>query len=430
MSYLQKLLIRGIRSFDDKNNEVIQFDKPITVICGHNGSGKTTIIECLKYASTGILPPNTKGGAFVHDPKMANEQDVKAQVKMRFTSTTKQTLTVTRNLQVSQKKGGGLTMKTLEGLLQVIDPNNGKQKAISSRCSSIDSDLPLFIGASKAVLDNVIFCHQEDSNWPLSEPAILKRKFDDIFEATRFTKALDNIKSLRKERSNDLKVQTEKLKSLTTDKDRSKKLKDQLNSLNNDIERKGLQYEELGIEIDTLSHANHELYESASKLTEIFTKVETLEQRESLIDDNIKSLKVSMTILDNSDQELKVRQENFQSHLDEQVRLKDEELRMYNVELDEAQMINRRLQSYLTNRGQLEAQVSKYENDLRNRKDLIQRISNDLNIRLDVNDDDEVYQNEDFAQSFLDKLKSRAKKSLSVIENIRVSRVSNLIYVY
>ena len=29
-----------------------------------------TIIECLKYVTTGDQPPNTKGGAFVHDPKV------------------------------------------------------------------------------------------------------------------------------------------------------------------------------------------------------------------------------------------------------------------------------------------------------------------------------------------------------------------------
>ena len=29
-----------------------------------------TIIECLRYATTGELPPNSKGGAFVHDPKV------------------------------------------------------------------------------------------------------------------------------------------------------------------------------------------------------------------------------------------------------------------------------------------------------------------------------------------------------------------------
>ena len=31
-----------------------------------------TIIECLKYATSGELPPGSKGGAFVHDPKVSN----------------------------------------------------------------------------------------------------------------------------------------------------------------------------------------------------------------------------------------------------------------------------------------------------------------------------------------------------------------------
>lgn len=41
------------------------------------------------------------------------------------------------------------------------------------------------LGVSKAVLDNVIFCHQEESNWPLGEGKSVKQKFDDIFAATR-----------------------------------------------------------------------------------------------------------------------------------------------------------------------------------------------------------------------------------------------------
>lgn len=38
---LEKLAIRGIRSFDNNRVEVIQFFSPVTVIVGHNGSGKT-----------------------------------------------------------------------------------------------------------------------------------------------------------------------------------------------------------------------------------------------------------------------------------------------------------------------------------------------------------------------------------------------------
>src|ERR1700678_1644291 len=84
MSSIDKLLVTGIRSFSPQEQNVIEFYTPLTLIIGHNGAGKTTIIECLKYATTGDLPPNSKGGAFIHDPKMANEREVKAQIKLKF----------------------------------------------------------------------------------------------------------------------------------------------------------------------------------------------------------------------------------------------------------------------------------------------------------------------------------------------------------
>lgn len=45
----------------------------------------------------------------------------------------------------------------------------------------------------QAVLDNVIFAHQEDSLWPLADGATIKRKFDDIFAATKYTKVCDDL---------------------------------------------------------------------------------------------------------------------------------------------------------------------------------------------------------------------------------------------
>lgn len=41
MSSIEKLLIRGVRSFDPKHEEVVAFYTPLTLIVGHNGSGKT-----------------------------------------------------------------------------------------------------------------------------------------------------------------------------------------------------------------------------------------------------------------------------------------------------------------------------------------------------------------------------------------------------
>jgi DNA repair protein RAD50 len=204
MAHLDKLAIRGIRSFDDKQINVIEFFSPVTVIVGHNGSGKTTIVECLKYATTGDQPPGTRGGAFIHDPKMANEKEVKAQVKLRFFAANGTKMLAVRNLSLTAKKTT-MTMKTLEGILSlanesdkagkvrhpsamvVVLPNEllDKRTTISTKCAEMDIEIPQLLGVSKAVLDNVIFCHQEDSYWPFSEPSYLKKKFDEIFEATR-----------------------------------------------------------------------------------------------------------------------------------------------------------------------------------------------------------------------------------------------------
>jgi len=139
MASLNKLAIRGIRSFDDKEIAMIEFFTPVTVIVGHNGSGKTTIIECLKYATTGDQPANTRGGAFIHDPKIANEKEVKAQVKLRFHAANGTRMVAVRNLSLTVKKTT-VTMKTLESILALADENDkgGKVRCRSSVPWSID----------------------------------------------------------------------------------------------------------------------------------------------------------------------------------------------------------------------------------------------------------------------------------------------------
>ncbi|KAF9267431.1 P-loop containing nucleoside triphosphate hydrolase protein [Marasmius fiardii PR-910] len=321
MASLNKLAIRGIRSFDDKQIAVIEFFTPVTVIVGHNGSGKTTIIECLKYATTGDQPPNTRGGAFVHDPKMANEKEVKAQVKLRFHAANGTRMLAVRNLSVTAKKNSGLTMKTLESILALADGNadkGGKRGVISTKCAEMDAEIPQLLGVSKSVLENVIFCHQEDSWWPLAEPAALKKKFDDIFEATRYTKALDNIKALRKDRVAELKAEKERLEGLAREKSHADKLRGRINELSSTIAAKEIEYDDIKKEYDSIVEQNQKFQEYATKFREIYVKVEGLEDRKSRLKADLDEAKLDMKEVPGTRAELEAQLESFDERMNTQ----------------------------------------------------------------------------------------------------------------
>ena len=74
MSRVRRLSIRGIRNFsDEKEAREICFSCPLTLILGPNGTGKTTIIEALKFATSGDFPPGSDNGKyFIYDPRLAN----------------------------------------------------------------------------------------------------------------------------------------------------------------------------------------------------------------------------------------------------------------------------------------------------------------------------------------------------------------------
>ncbi|KAF8096059.1 hypothetical protein N665_0318s0012 [Sinapis alba] len=234
MSTVDKMLIKGIRSFDPENKNVITFFRPLTLIVGSNGAGKTTIIECLKVSCTGELPPNARSGhSFIHDPKVAGETETKAQIKLRFKTAAGKDVVCIRSFQLTQK-ASKMEYKAIESVLQTINPHTGEKVCLSYRCADMDREIPALMGVSKAILENVIFVHQDESNWPLQDPSTLKKKFDDIFSATRYTKALEVIKKLHKDQAQEIKTYKLKLENLQTLKDAAYKLRE---SITQDQER-------------------------------------------------------------------------------------------------------------------------------------------------------------------------------------------------
>ena len=167
--------------------------------------GRTTIIESMKYAVTGSLPPGKNAGqSFVHDPKSVGSSVVKASVRLRFTNRAGDSMVLIRSMELTQKKKS-MTFKSLDGLLRSFDPTTGQKQSMSHKCSDLDKHIPMLLGVSKPVLEHVVFCHQEDSSWPLMDSAVLKKRFDDIFDSTRYAKALKSIAEIKKEYTSKVK---------------------------------------------------------------------------------------------------------------------------------------------------------------------------------------------------------------------------------
>ncbi|XBW37315.1 hypothetical protein QEN19_002897 [Hanseniaspora menglaensis] len=199
MSSLGQLLIQGIRSFSPNDIEEIKFQTPLTLIVGANGSGKTTIIECLRYATTGDMPPISKGSGFITDPQFYNVTTVNAMVKLHFKNLTDD-LVITRNSSLTlDAVTNKLNFKTNTKTLQTKDMVT-KETIIHepSKTAAIEDILARYIGVSKPILDYVIFTHQEDSLWPLADSNTLKKRFDEIFEVSRFTKELQHLNQAKK----------------------------------------------------------------------------------------------------------------------------------------------------------------------------------------------------------------------------------------
>ena len=196
MCSVEKMLIKGVRSFSPYNEDAITFFKPLTIIVGPNGSGKTTVIECLKQACTGSLPPtcSKQRAAFIHDPKISGQTETRAQIKLRFKEHSNGNPVVLVKSFLLTVKGTTSTLKAADQTVKKMDPETGETESYSCKVQDVERLVPTLMGASQAVLDSVVFVHQDEMNWPLDDPATVKKKFDAIFNLSGYTKAVDAMK--------------------------------------------------------------------------------------------------------------------------------------------------------------------------------------------------------------------------------------------
>ncbi|KAJ5505442.1 Recombination/repair protein Rad50 [Penicillium expansum] len=351
---------------------------PLTLIVGYNGSGKTTIIECLKYATTGDLPPNSKGGAFIHDPKLCGEKEVLAQVKLSFKSTSGAKMVATRSLQLTVKKTTR-QQKTLEGQLLMV--KNGERTAISSRVAELDQIMPQYLGVSKAVLDSVIFCHQDESLWPMSEPSVLKKRFDEIFEAMKYTKAIDNIKALRKKQNEELgkfKIMEQHAKE---DKDKADRAEKRSVKLQDEIEALREETQRMSQEMRRVAELADKAWTQSESYAQVLGALEGKRIEAKSIQTTIDNLKRHLVELDDSDEWLESTLEQFETKQIQYQQQEESQKENYMEIKDRIEQTRHRLGLKQAENGKFENDKANFERQSQRRQNMINEIARANNIR-------------------------------------------------
>lgn len=132
----------------------------------------------------------------------------------------------------------------------------------------MDRLVPECFGVSKALLDHVIFCHQEESDWPLGSDKDLKSHFDEIFSATKYTKALDAITKQRK-------LMEEEIRKMSTDEKVMRMKLTELEKIDEERRVYKLKVEQLKLENERITK---EMNEIDMSLKEAYERCENRER--------------------------------------------------------------------------------------------------------------------------------------------------------
>ncbi|KAF8416491.1 hypothetical protein EV426DRAFT_418222 [Tirmania nivea] len=334
-----------------------------------------------------------------------------AQVKLSFKSTDGAKVVCTRSLQVTMK-ANSRSQKTLEGQLLVV--KNGERTTLSSKVADLNGVMLQYLGVSKAILEYVIFCHQDESLWPMSEPATLKKKFDDIFEAVKYTNAIKNIKDLVKKQKEDLGQEKVRLEQYRIDKDRAERAEKKSRDLHAEVESQRDKITALDAEIKASTKETQEYWKTASEFEAMIAALNGKRQQMVTMKENIEDLAKGLELVEDSDEEL----ENMKRDYDTRMRVFEDSIKTLEAQQGqlhvELQRVRRALEVKLTEQGTATAEKKAFERQVARRSELIKETSRRHNIRgFDLDLDDALI------QEFMQRLSRMYKDQAAALERVK-----------
>lgn len=237
--------IRGIRSYSPREDLAQNVDfMPLTLIVGSNGTGKTTLIEALKFMISGEEPPHSDCRRnFIHTPRSEKEQmfqkEPYACIEIRFRNSSNELCIAKR--EITRVISGAKTAPppTITSSYKI-----GHNSWITvHKQDDWNSLLPKLFGLpNQAILSNVILCHQEENLWCMGDSTSVKLIFDKIFGCEQYKKEIkhidDEIRGCKKDlliSEKDTQLFGDKVKRKKAIRGEIEKLQDELNKLHTNI---------------------------------------------------------------------------------------------------------------------------------------------------------------------------------------------------
>lgn len=327
-------------------------------------------------------------------------------------------MVITRSLQLTVTKTAR-KLKTLDAGLVV--QNGNERTNVSHKVGEIDKIMQSALGVSEAVLDNVIFCHQDDSLWPMSEPSVLKKKFDDIFEATRYTKAVDSLKVLKKDYAAQIKGMMADETIAKDNKIKGEKNKTRCEELSNQIAK----MTEEALEDKASMEAAWEVVEvkqkEASEIWELVQKLNTNKERVKFSEESLELLKRRIKPLSESDEWLRSTLDQYADRILEMDQQDEQLQKQYRDQQQKMSANNSELGKNQADLGRQQALKQAYEAELESRAQLVKSSASRHSIR---GYDDDI--NESRVNEFIERIKKLSRDKERDLERLKATTEEEL----
>ena len=270
-------------------------------------------------------------------------------------------------------------MKSLEGSLLLR--NNGERTVISSRVGELDKLVTEKLGVSTAVLDFVIFCHQDESLWPMSEPGALKKRFDEIFEAMKYAKVIDNLKILRKRKGEELKILKLEESQNKTHKERADKVDRLMNQLTREIQDARDKCNEILQQMDEETARIKDKYSQANSFLKIVNDLQTKTEKLEYKNDAIMELRSRIDEMPDSDQVLQGILEEYEKSTDRTIADRDLKASQFHELQTELKRSREKHTAKAAEQGKHQSDKDKYERQLVHRSQMIKEAAERHEVR-------------------------------------------------